>query len=264
MSKGKHKRKRQRAQQHAEQQVAQVRVLDGEVISAKEQPEAPKTPDGKECHKERTPVGFREFLKRPSITDWCIAGFTFVLASAAIYQFIIMGSQLKVMRIDQRAWLKFEAAPVKAGDESVSWQIVPGQPVTYPLRVVNTGKTPATNIDMRIFADIVDASQEPPLGHVEEHAHVPHGHITAGIIFPSSDFKQPVVRPGNNGAPLMATDDEVIAVRDGRAYLAVYGVIAYDDVFKTRHWTKFCNWIALKGQFHALKCTQYNSVDSNQ
>jgi hypothetical protein len=118
---------------------------------------------------------------------------------------------------------------------------------------------------MKIFVDIVDASQEPPLDHVEDAgAGSPYPFGLIGIIFPNTDFKQPVVRPMKGGAPLVATDSEVRAVREGKAYLAVYGVITYDDVFNTHHWTRFCNWIALNGTFQTRRCTDYNNVDDNQ
>jgi uncharacterized repeat protein (TIGR01451 family) len=202
-----------------------------------------------------------------SITDWCIAVFTLVLAGASIYQFVVIGRQLDVMRKDQRAWLKVGAQPDTFGAETAHWNITTGQPVTYPLQVINVGKTPARNVVMNIFMDIVDSSQEPPLDRVEgakAGSPYPFARITAGIVFPNSNFKQLVVRPMKGDGPLVATDSEVSAIRDGKAYLAVYGIITYDDVFKTHHWTRFCEWDGLNGTFHTERCTKYNNVDDNQ
>jgi uncharacterized repeat protein (TIGR01451 family) len=263
MSKDKYKRKRQRAKQHTERKMPQARMHDGEVISADQNPKTTETPDRKGYDEEETMMGFREFLKRPSITDWCITAFTCVLAVVAFYQFTVTGGQLDVMRIDQRAWLQFEAAPTKTGDANVTWQIVSGQPVTYPLRVVNTGKTPAKNIILKVFVDIIDANQEPPLDHVDATSGYPHSRITSAIVFPNSDFKETVFRPSDNSSPRLATDDEVKAVREGRAYLAVYGIITYDDVFRIHRWTRFCEWIATGGHFQASGCTRYNAVDKD-
>lgn len=250
MSKGKHKR--QQVRRNAQQEAANL-ALPNTVTATKEAPEPAR---GQANHKEGIAMGFREFLKRPSVTDWCVAGFTFVLALSAIYQFIIMGGQLDVMRTDQRAWLQFQASPTKPGSDGATWQLTSGQPVTYPLRVVNTGKTPAKNLDMKIFIDIVPADQEPPLEYVDKNSGHPYGHITSGIVFPNADFNQTVVRPSADGSPQLA-------IKDGKSYLAVYGVIDYDDVFKTHRRTKFCAWIATSGTFHASGCTKYNSVDTN-
>jgi hypothetical protein len=65
------------------------------------------------------------------------------------------------------------------------------------------------------------------------------------------------------GGANLATEEEVVGIRDGKLYLAVYGVIAYRDVFGVDHWTHFCKWEGENGTFQAKKCTQYNSVDSN-
>jgi len=210
-----------------------------------------------------------EMSLKAQIAEWIrnnanavIALFTVVIAAIALLQALIYKAQLRTMRIDQRGWLKFEAAPDKPGDETVSWQISSGKPVSYPLRVVNTGKTPVTNVDMRIYVDIVKAEEEPLLDRVDGGAY-PHGHITSGIIFPNSDFKQVVFKPLADTGFHLATDDEVGAIRDGKAYLAVYGIITYDDVFKTHRWTRFCAWVAGTGKFQASRCTKYNAVDDN-
>ncbi len=165
-------------------------------------------------------------------------------------------------RVDERAWLKFEAAPQQPGDQTFSWQLTVGQPVTYPLRVVNVGKTAAKNVDMKFFIDIVDADKEPPLSRVDSSRGFPFGHITTGIVFPSQDFKQTVIRPGNGAAAQLATGDEVRAMEEGKAYLAVYGIISYDDIFQIHRWTKFCTFLG-DGQFRAQDCATYNAVDHN-
>jgi hypothetical protein len=199
---------------------------------------------------------------------------TFVMTVfAVIYSITTLGlywiatRQLDVMRKDQRAWLEFKAQSDTPVSDKVTVQIITGQPVTYPLRIINIGKTPARNIAIKVFLDIVDASQEPPLDRVESAeagSPYPFGVIRAGIVFPNTDLKQRIVRIMKGGAPLVATDSEVSAVRDGKAYLAVYGIIRYDDIFKIHHWTRFCDWKALNGTFEALRCTQYNSVDDNE
>ncbi len=187
-------------------------------------------------------------------------------AFAVIVYAIITGVQWldlrQNFRVDERAWLQFNAAPDKPGDYRVSWQLSVGQPVTYPLQVVNVGKTAARNVDMKIFIEIVDADKEPQLSRVNATHGFPFGHITTGIVFPSQDFRQVVVRPANGGAPEMATDQEMAAIKDGKSYLAVYGIISYEDVFHIQRWTRFCKFMG-NGSFQAKNCAGFNSVDNN-
>ena len=57
---------------------------------------------------------------------------------------------------------------------------------------------------------------------------------------------------------LLRTSTEIIAfIAQGKAYLAIYGIITYDDVFGAHHWTKFCTWPATNGVFHTYECTQF-------
>ena len=272
MAKGKYARKQQRAQQEAEKR--KQRMVIAEQEKASQEDANPTTKAENKPQNNENPPWYDRFAgwvrKESTFTDWCIAVFTLVLAAASIFQFIIIGNQLDVMRKDQRAWLEFQKQPDTPGGEMTTLQITTGQPVTYPLRVTNIGKTPARNIVVKIFVDIVDSSQNPPLDHVEAVQAVevgsPYavGRIRAGIVFPNTSLKQVVVRPMNgSSAPMVATDDEVSAIKYGRAYLAVYGIITYDDVFNTHHWTTFCDWESLGGTFNAAQCAKYNNVDGN-
>lgn len=166
-------------------------------------------------------------------------------------------------KTDERPWLEIQTQSEKAGNESASLQLTSGQPVTYPLRIANTGKTAAVNIDSKIFVDIVSSNHEPALEDVDQPSQHPYGRITSGIMFPNSDFNQVVLRPIKGGSPELATEEEVVSIRQGKAYLAVYGIVTYDDISGSSHWTRFCKWIAKSGEFHTAGCTQYNSADNN-
>jgi hypothetical protein len=204
-------------------------------------------------------------IRESSFTDWCITAFTLALAVTGIYQYIVINGQLDAMRKDQRAWVEFQALPNKPGSDISSVRLDAGQPMTYPLGIKNSGKTPARNMVAKIYLDIIDANQEPPLERVATDTYE-RGVITAGIIFPDSDIKQPVVRPTEDGKPRLTAESEVNAMRDGKAYIAIYGIITYDDVFGVHHWTKFCRGQAADGvgaMLHIVQCIAYNDVDSN-
>jgi hypothetical protein len=205
---------------------------------------------------------FMELWKQSSLTDRIIAIFTGVLAAAAIYQFIIMNGQLDVMRKDQRAWVKFEQAK-EAGDQVTS-QFTTGEPLSFPVRFVNTGKTPANHVQVKVFVSLITAGTEPPLEDPDSGIIPWYISLSAqsGIIFPESDIKNVATRTTKDGGSFPLTEAEFNAIRDGTSYLAAWGTVTYDDVFQVPHWTKFCYWISSKSH-KSERCSQYNSVDSN-
>jgi hypothetical protein len=265
MSKKKHKRKHQKFKNNTEARVKNVEGQYQEVVAAEKKDKSAHTTEPERNNKKEGSVRLRELAERSSLTDYIIALFTVILAVAAIYQFIITNSQLRVMRNDERAWLKFDLQPDKTDSSEVTMKLTAGQPIFFPIRVTNIGKTPARNINMKIFIEVVPATQEPSLNRVDDLSHhYPAGELIAGIVYPTTDFKQLVMRPGDSlGSAELATPEEVTSVLSGKSYLAAYGIIAYDDVFEIRHWTKFCTWNGTNGAFAAQQCTEYNNVDRN-
>jgi hypothetical protein len=260
---GKHKQKhnKQRAQPEAQHRVARRTIMPDPSVHEVAAPNNPSNTEnsGHPWLWNRT----EDWIKRgSSFTDWCIAAFTLVLTVTGLYQYVVINRQLDAMRKDQRAWVEFQALPDKPGSEISSVHVDAGKPMTYPLGIKNTGKTPARNMVAKVYLDIIDAGQEPPLDRVEKDAYQ-RGIITAGILFPDGDVKQPIIRPTPDGKPRFTTDNEVNAMRDGKAYIAIYGIITYDDMFGVHHWTKFCKWQAADGTFHAAQCTAFNNVDTN-
>ena len=217
---------------------------------------------------------FREWVKRESsFTDWCIAGFTLVLAAASIFQFIVIGGQLDVMRKDERAWLKYELSgdPVEGNPDRKKITVTAGQSPTVQVKFINVGKGAARKLRGKIYVECVDAEKEPHLERIESDQLFPGTIFVAGILFPTNAAETPADRErwkninANLAEPDPLTESELAALLSGKAYMAVYGMILYEDVFGTPHWTKFCSWtpFATGGQFQASRCTQYNEADSN-
>jgi hypothetical protein len=260
MSKGKYERKRERAKQRAKQERAPIGPFPQKNTEREDKRHAPENSDDDRQTKEEHKMRLRELLKRPSLTDYVVATFTVVLAVVAVFQGIFMYRQVTVMRSDERAWLKLTTQPDANNPDKTTIPITVGQPVNYPFQIANIGKTAATNIDARLYYSILDASQDVPVDEVDNASTYPYNHITAGIVYPNDVMKQIGTRPQKGGAPLLATKDEVEGIRDGKKYLAVFGIVSYDDVFGKGHWSKFCNWIAGNGDFQAESCTRFNSV----
>ena len=175
MSKGKHKRKREQAQRKAQQKARETGLLNSENIST-EEADSTNARESDRDNKKEPSMRFRErlrvLLERSSLTDRIIAFFTFVLACAAIYQFVIMGNQLDTMRKDERPWLKidFTLNTLQAN-----------QPIAGTIHVVNNGKTPARAITADMAIERVRNGELPRLTYP-----LPHPRFTTGLLFPNT------------------------------------------------------------------------------
>lgn len=170
------------------------------------------------------------------------------------------------LKIDERAWLQFEmigdTAPNTQGVvPGLTLHLNPGLPVLAPVRFTNIGQTVARHIHIDIAVDIIDSSKEIPNEIIQPG--YPYRVIETNLMFPHVPIQLSVGRRqiGQNGfADRPLTVDEVTALQKGNAYIAVYGIARYDDIFKTSHWLKFCQsaFLAKEG------CTRYNEADENK
>jgi hypothetical protein len=261
MGKGKYKRKRERAKQRAHQQAEQTPFPDSVVVPTKEQGKTPKTTESKRSDKKESSMGLREMMKRSSFTDWCIMLFTGVLAVAAIYQFIIMGSQLDTMRKDQRPWIKITFSADK---------IAALAPLGGTIHLVNSGKTPAKGIVHGEFVvEIIKNGNEPKLDYPSS----PHAHFTTGMIVPNDAPNDVAVyrmrEEANSPSGAVADTLTVNEVEDFtglKTFIIIYGTVHYADFFGADHWTKFCQPIIRENAnavFTFRPCSNYGDVDSN-
>ena len=198
----------------------------------------------------------RELAKRSSLTDWLIASFTFVLAGASIYQFVIMGSQLDTMRKDERPWVKidFTLSPLPVN-----------QPITCIVQVVNNGKTPDRAISADIAIERVKNGEQPRLDYG-----LAHSRFTTGLLFPTVPRDVPItmVHPGPNGATEndLLMQSELEDFQHLRIFFVTYATVHYKDFFGVDHWTKMCMASTppgVSGTFTGQNCTNYGDVDTN-
>jgi hypothetical protein len=209
-------------------------------------------------------IGFWARATHPGTTNFVIALFTVVLAGVSFYQGNITARQLGVMRNDERAWLKCDSSSSGNSSQNGTFTIMSGHPLNYPLQLQNIGKTAATNVELHVFTEFVEADKEPSIGQVDDRPRPFHWHMATGIIFPNESMPLRIDRVDNNGAIRNPTADELTAFNQGKTYLAVYGIVTYTDVFKVAHWTRFCAWHAgPSGVYPADACAAFNSVDDN-
>jgi hypothetical protein len=62
--------------------------------------------------------------------------------------------------------------------------------------------------------------------------------------------------------PLTAV--EYREITEGRAWIAVHGMVNYRDTYNVPRWTKFClAWVPKAGFFNGQSYTAYNDVDKS-
>jgi hypothetical protein len=201
-------------------------------------------------------MGLKERIKASSTTDWLLVFFNSVLAVVTICQFVIIGNQLDVMRRDERAWIT-----VKIKSDTTIQPIPSGK-----ITITNVGKTPALHLDSVFWIEVIPNGQEPHFGGA---VGMPNETFTAGAVIPQDpvDFQLTRQKSNPSGGSLedyALSDAEKKSLELGDAWLAIYGVARYQDVFGSSHWTQVCVWSSYLKAFHiysARSCSDFNSVD---
>jgi hypothetical protein len=190
-----------------------------------------------------------------SATKW-IAFFTFFLAAAATYQFIILDRQLDTMRKDQRPWLKLDFT---LNDLTV------GQPATATMHIVNNGKTPARVVWGDMAIERVKNGESARLNYP-----LPHSRFTTGLIFPGVPVDAPITMLRNSETGIPEGDilmhSELDDFQHFRIFFVAYATVHYKDFFGVDHWTKLCAVEApanVPGTFTGKNCTDYGDIDAN-
>ena len=122
----------------------------------------------------------------------------------------------------------------------------------------NTGKTPARRVTEDFYIEIVPNGSEP---HFE--ANVRHIAMSTGVMIPNTPEEIKITRrSANPPGDQLLTENEKTDLAAGSSWIATHGIVWYDDIFKIRHWAKFCSWADLKpGDYSSRSCTAYNDAD---
>ena len=153
------------------------------------------------------------------------------------------------MRLDQRAWLS-------VGDDT--YAIDESGPVTSSVTVLNTGKSPATNVLCRI------TGVTKPKGHVLADSDIVYSADLPtqkqGTLFPNQHF------PLAAGGPPMEPGSQrrwFASVRSGEQVQYFFGNVRYKDTFGRDHWTHFCSQF-VPGTKSGTPCPIYNDTDDSK
>ena len=190
-----------------------------------------------------------------------------------------VGVVTKQMRQDQRPWLRVEFVPIAGDDPAnprVKVKITTGQPIGVPIRIRNTGKTPAEIVTAYFLiqlAGIDDPMAFPLEKNIAKRfrtpkkgtlTHILVNYIETGVIFSDSYVESSLTRTGmenGNKTAIPLSPSESADILSGRVMIYVSGRVEYFDEFGTQHWTDFCH--PLPDASANFRCTRYNAVDSN-
>lgn len=249
---------RHKSQQEQESSAAITGIRDAVQSIAQSQETAPK-----KWHKDRT------FLI--SLAGVMVVGaYTFVTA-------LQWNDANKNFRASQRPWVKIRLA--KDGFPDLPRELI-GKPLIFTLEFSNVGQTPARDVNIASFVEVVDLGKSPNL--IDSRMMVPKYPIK-GRIFNSGTFgfmfqnAKPELEDihrwkiltedawGNHtGDDGVLTKTEWQSLIDGNKYVAIWSVATYSDIFDKLHWTAFCTshrYGPSPGTTRA--CAEYNNADRN-
>ena len=149
--------------------------------------------------------------------------------------------------------------------------MIDGKPIEMPIRIVNSGKTPAYDLDGLLTVNLLKDGEQPVF--VYKNGTHPGYHFNGKTYSPNSptDFSWavlPIFVPKTDPInPILATSAIRRGMQDGSLYIVVNGKITYKDAFGVDHWIKFCAYshtaAAVPMKVTADSCGPYNDVDKN-
>jgi hypothetical protein len=171
------------------------------------------------------------------------------------------------MRQDQRPLLKVTS-------DFIQKPLIVGSTVGGTVTFQNIGKTPAKNIVGKWYLRMVRNGEPLRLTYHPKN----WWGITMGAIYPNEPptteqaYWEPDNWTGGAGRPPTnkVTPKDYDDFVHGKAFLIIYGNLAYIDGFGISHWSHFCTWTTFatansySGNYSAQNCTAYNAVDSNR
>jgi hypothetical protein len=144
-----------------------------------------------------------------------------------------LGVSRRAMQLDQRAWINI-SMPGKPMIQEQS-------PIMFSVRLLNTGKTIAKNVEANFAVSRLKKGDAP------EFIYVPHsGHNfirartrTISPNFPM-DFNVALMNTAKDAGEVILDKATHEAFRNGEFTLLIHGKVTYDDIFGVHHWMTFC------------------------
>ena len=144
------------------------------------------------------------------------------------------------IRVGQRAFLGVQKLTLGEVSE--------GQPASVEVQVENSGRTPAINMTIQSRLDYRDSAlpENPDYGRSA-------GNDSVATVLPGASHRNIIF--GERG--ILPAD--VQAFKDLKSKFYAYGLIRYEDVFGTRHTTRFCGWYNIAKKSFTF-CDSHNEM----
>lgn len=133
--------------------------------------------------------------------------------------------------LEQRAWVGITnlASPTfNEGDLKVF--VKEGHQTKLNFVFINTGKTPAINVQANINTHMLESGTNPPS------ANFPDESDRGTVLQPGMEILNDITMPRNRNATKKEVDDLI----NEKAVLYITGSVTYRDIFKKSHWSTFC------------------------
>jgi hypothetical protein len=129
-------------------------------------------------------------------------------------------------------------------------------PLTAAIRFTNVGKSVAERAYSEVLFEVIPRDERPDFGKGK-----PATTNDMTPTFPEDYHDETVMLHTSDGITAQPmTPTELDSLRNGTAYVAVYGAVIYTDQFGT-HWTKFCSSAMYRpGTYTTHWCTAYNHL----
>jgi hypothetical protein len=159
------------------------------------------------------------------------------------------------MRLDERARLRigYPAIPMNVGSR-----------ISVPVTMENTGKTEARNLHGVIAVSVTMPDAVPDFTYIRGYYSWDAGYLPQGIV----DTHTWNALNRTTREDIILTTEINNALRSATEAITINGRIEYEDVFRVRHWLKFCqqgaalqNGMPIRG---SKECAAYNQSDDNQ
>ena len=265
-----HKKQKDKTLQESPHREANAHYGNAETHKAQSHDLVPTTPanikKNVSDHSTHDPEADQTKVKRSvtlgmTVFEWLMSFLTLAGVLVAALTGAIFLNQLYTTITDQRAWIIITNGPI------TTQKTAAGITLTTNITLNNTGKTPASKMSTNVVIAVVQNGSAPTF----KYDFVPRTTDSAGALFPDSSLKFDAYLLHESNAGQVETRylsaPEYAELTGGTAYVAIYGLSLYDDVYNVRRWTRFCVFAALtpgRVNVTAKACTDYNAADNNQ
>jgi hypothetical protein len=166
----------------------------------------------------------------------------------------VTDAQLNFRR-DERAWMGFSFVP-----GTITFTV--GKSFFVPTLLINTGKTPAKNVEGNIVVGIFERGKPLDFAYTSGHTNY---RIAAGTIFPNGSITESfqAIRHGETSAEAIVIDKPLLGeLLNSTKLVIVHGKVTYEDIFGVQHWTRYCRVVS-NPSLIPNDCMRYNETDEN-